>query len=301
MFGLFDKENSLSEKENFVKYIKDSPVRYEIMIEAEKYGNRRGFGLRVAPLMFSILRNQYKVINSLKENPSNPRTEITEAELLELEKLAKKKGVGIIGYTKIPNRLVFENKAVLHRNAIVLGFEMQKDKIDTAPSLKCQIEVMRTYDDLGIVSNKITKYLRKKGFSAHAGHPLMGAALYPPMAQMAGIAFLGYSGIVISPEYGPRFRLTAIYTSIENLPDKTENEHAWIRDYCKQCKRCINECPGNAILNEPIIHPNGQITHVENMKCMPYFVNEYGCSICIKVCPFNNLDYYNLKNNFLKN
>ena len=157
---------------------------------------------------------------------------------------------------------------------------------------------MGTYDKLGIVSNKIAAFLRKKGFAAHAGHPLMGAALYPPMAQMAGVAFLGYSGIVISSEYGPRFRLTAVYTSIENLPMKSENEHAWVREYCKQCRKCIKECPGGAIYDEPIIHESGQITHIENEKCMPYFVNQFGCSICIKVCPFNNVDYYKLKDNF---
>lgn len=300
MFGLFDRENSLSENVDFVKYNNDSPLRYELMTEASKYGKRRGFGPKVVPFMVSIIRNQNKVINSLKRNPEIPRTEITAEELKELESLAKKKGAGIIGYTKIPEHLIFMNKAVLSKNAIVLGFEMDKKKIDTAPHIKCQHEVIRTYDDLGIVSNKITSFLRKKGFAAHAGHPLMGAALYPPMAQMAGIAFLGYSGIVISPEYGPRFRLTAVYTSIDNLPMKSENEHKWVREYCKSCRKCIKECPGGAILDEPIIHPSGQITHIENEKCMPYFVNDFGCSVCIKVCPFNNVPYSKIKEKFLK-
>ncbi len=300
MGGLFDRENSLSEKEDFVKFTKDSPTRYDIMIEGTKYGERSGFGPKVAPLMLSVIRNQNKVIKSLKNNPENPRTNITDDELAELVKLANKKGAGIIGYAQIPERLVFQDKAVLSTHAIVLGFEMDKEKIDTAPSIKCLHEVLRTYDDLGKVSNKIAAFLRKKGFAAHAGHPLMGAALYPPMAQLAGIAFLGYSGITISPEYGPRFRLTAVYTSIENLPKADEDAHAWVREYCKQCRKCIKECPGGAILDEPIIHESGQITHVENTKCMPHFINEYGCSICIKVCPFNNVDYYKLKENFLK-
>ena len=300
MFGLFDRENKLTENDDFIKFTEDSPTRFELMTEASKYGKRRGFGPKVAPLMVSIIRNQNKVLNSLKKNPAEPRVTISEEELAELEKLAKKEGAGIIGFATIPERLVFENKAVLSRNAIVLGYEMNKDKIDTAPHIKCQHEVMRTYDYLGIVSNKIARYLRKKGFAAHAGHPLMGAALYPPMSQLAGIAFLGYSGIVISPEYGPRFRLTAVYTSIENLPAKETNEHAWVREFCKSCRICIQKCPGGAILDEPIEHPSGQITHVITEKCMPYFVNEFGCSVCIKVCPFNNVDYYKLKENFEK-
>ena len=300
MYGLFDRENNLSEIDDFVKYTKDSPARYELMTEANKYGKRTGFGPRVAPLMFSIIRNQNKVLNTLKENPENPRKKIKDDELEQLEILSKKLGAGIIGYAKIPEHLIFENKAILSTNAIVLGFEMDKEKIDLAPHIKCQHEVMGTYDKLGIVSNKLAKHLRKLGFSAHAGHPLMGAALYPPMAQLAGVAFLGYSGIMISPEYGPRFRLTAVYTSIENLPETNMNQHAWVREYCKQCRRCIKECPGGAILEEPRIHKSGQITHIENEKCMPHFVNEFGCSICIKVCPFNNLPYETMKKQFLK-
>ena len=301
MFGLFDRENKLAEREDFVRFTKESPDRYELMTEASKYGRRRGFGPRVAPLMFSIIRNQNRVINSLEHNPTNPKSKISEDELKELKALATKLGAGIVGFTEIPDHLIFKNKAVLSKHAIVLGYEMDKKKIDMSPHIKCQHEVMGTYDKLGIISNKLTKFLRKKGFAAHAGHPLMGAALYPPMAQLAGVAFLGYSGIMISPEYGPRFRLTAVYTSIENLPVKEDDEHAWVREYCKSCRRCIKECPGGAILDEPKIHESGQITHIENEKCMPHFVNEFGCSICIKICPFNNLDYYTLKENFLKN
>jgi len=133
MFGLFERENSLSENEDFMKHSKESPSRYELMVEASKYGQRRGFGIRVAPLMVSILRNQYKVLNTLKNNPKKPRTEIAEEEIEEIEKLAKKNGVGIVGFTEIPEQLIFENKAVLSKNAIVLGYEMQKKRIDTAP------------------------------------------------------------------------------------------------------------------------------------------------------------------------
>lgn len=107
--------------------------------------------------------------------------------------------------------------------------------------MTCEVEVMRTYDELGIISNKIAKYLRKKDFSAHAGHPLIGVSLYPPMVKQAGIVWLGFSGIMISLEYGPRFRLAAVFTSIENLLFSEENGHNWIKDYCDSCRRCIKE------------------------------------------------------------
>lgn len=301
MSKLFEKENNVSNVDGALKCNEDSPPRYELMTEASKYGERSGFGIKIAPMMVSILRNEFKTVNTLKNNPKKPKTEISDEELQKLEQFVRKKGAGLIGFAKISEQIVFKNKGVLHPNAIVLGFEMEKDRIDTAPSLKCQVEVMRTYDKLGIISNKISKYLRKKGFSAHADHPLMGAALYPPMAQLAGLAWLGYSGIMISPEFGPRFRLTAVYTSIENLPFSKKNEHSWVEKYCDSCRKCIKECPGSAIFDEAILHESGRITHIDNTKCMPHFINEFGCSICIKVCPFNSIPYEKIKKSFLKN
>ena len=141
MFGLFDRENNLSKNDDFMKFNDDSPTRFELMTEANKYGRRRGFGPKVAPLMVSIIRNQNRVINSLKDNPQDPRTEITDKELNELVELANNKGAGIVGFTEIPEKLVFQNKAVLSKYVIVLGYEIDKKKIDTAPHIKCQHEV----------------------------------------------------------------------------------------------------------------------------------------------------------------
>ena len=43
--------------------------------------------------------------------------------------------------------------------------------------------VHETYDQLGIAANRIARHLRSLGYSAQAGHPLGGLAVYPPLAQ----------------------------------------------------------------------------------------------------------------------
>ena len=298
---LFQKENKVGDIEGSIRFSGDSPSRFNIPMEIQKYTEkgRPGF-IRTAPTMLSNILNLNKVLDSLKDNPENPKTKIRNYELEEFEKYARKVGADLIGYTKIDSKLIFKDKAVLHENVIVLGLEMSKKRIDTVPSFLGFKEVMQTYNKLGITVNKIARYFRKKGFSAHAGHPLMGASLYPPLAQAAGLAWIGYSGIMISPQFGPRFRLAAVYVNIENLPNSEENEHSWVREYCDTCKICIKECPGNAILDQAKEHEDGRITHIDNQKCMPYFSNNYGCSICIRVCPFNNVDYYTLKKDHRK-
>jgi epoxyqueuosine reductase QueG len=126
----------------------------------------------------------------------------------------------------------------------------------------------------------------------------MGPALYPPLAQMAGLGWLGASGLIITPEHGPRVRLAAVLTSIENLPFSTHNDHAWVEDFCARCGICQRKCPVEAIYPEPLHHANGQITWVDNARCFPYFSDYHGCSVCIKVCPFNNKSYDEIKRAF---
>ena len=53
----------------------------------------------------------------------------------------------------------------------------------------------------------------------------------------------------------------------------------------KQCRRCIKECPLGAIYENAIEQEAGRFTHIDNEKCFPHFGNNYGCTVCIKVCP----------------
>ena len=274
--------------------VENSPVRFEIMQEKMKRGGA-GPDQSLAHYMPGILLGMRTSMLSLRRNPPQPKVLASEGFLDELEGFARSLGTSSIGYTRMPERWIFRGKAVLYLNAIVLTMEMDKARIDTAPSPAGAQTVFEIYRDLGIAANKVATYLREHGYSADAAHPLMGPALYPPLAQMAGLGWLGRSGLIITPEHGPRVRLAAVLTSIENLPFSTHNDHAWIQDLCAACGHCIRECPTQAIYPDPIRHENGQITCVDIERCFPYFCDYYGCSVCIKVCPFNRVEYDKVK------
>jgi epoxyqueuosine reductase QueG len=208
--------------------------------------------------------------------------------------------VSSVGYTRVPERWIFQGKAILHLHAIVLTMKMDKARIDTAPSPAGARTVFEIYSKLGIAANKVATYLRRRGYSAEAAHPLMGPALYPPLAQMAGLGWLGFSGLIITPEHGPCVRLAAVLTNIENLPHSPHNDHAWVQDFCAICGLCVRECPARAILAEPVQEESGQITCVDTDRCFPYFSDYYGCSVCIKVCPFNQAGYEKIRRGFQK-
>jgi len=277
----------------------DSPVRFEILLEGMKR-ERPGPEPKVMPLMVASMMGIRESLKSLDKNPTRPRTEASPAFIAGLQEYLLSLGASSVGYTRVPERWIFQGKGIMHTNAIVMSMEMDKPRIDTAPSVDCQVAVIEIYRDLGRIANAGADYLRAKGYSAHAGHPLNGLALYPPLGQMAGLGWVGANGLLITPEHGPRVRLATIFTSIENLPFSTGNAHQWVEEYCAACQVCIHKCPAKAIREEPVRHANGQITYVDNERCFPYFSDYYGCSVCIAVCPFNKTPYQTLKEQMVK-
>jgi NAD-dependent dihydropyrimidine dehydrogenase PreA subunit len=294
---MWELEEALAARPDAVHARTDSPQRFEIVAEGMKRSNARPpFTAQAMPHMMGSMRGIRRSLESVSKNPAQAATQMSEASLGELEAFARSLGVADIGYARLGEELVFRNKAVLHENVIVLTMEMDKRRIDTSPSKASFVAVHETYHLLGVAANQMAGYLRKRGYSAQAGHPLMGLALYPPLAQQAGLGWRGLHGLLITPNFGPRVRLAAVFTSIENLPLAQKNDCQWIEEYCNLCKLCVRECPPQAILDPPIPTANGLVTCTVNDKCFPYFMDNYGCSICIRICPFQEQEFAVLKN-----
>lgn len=249
--------------------------------------------------IFSLMKEIRITQKSLKKNPSKKEDFAKKIFFKELEVFTKSLDL-LIGYTKLPREVIFKNHAVLYDNVIVLSMAMDKQKMILTPSVETGKMVMETYDELGIRTNKVAEFIRKQGFAAQACHPLGGSINYPSLAMLAGMGWHGRHGLIITPEFGPNHRLSAILTNITNLPFKEENPHAWIEEYCADCGRCIEKCPGKAIYKVPLIHADGRKTHIDMDKCFPVFSDEYGCSVCVKECMFFRVGYDKLKEKFDK-
>ncbi|MGZ7135538.1 MAG: 4Fe-4S binding protein, partial [Methanobacterium sp.] len=107
--------------------------------------------------------------------------------------------------------------------------------------------------------------------------------------------YIGESGLLITPELGPRVKISAIFTSISNLPIKEVNEHAWIPDYCEKCGKCIKACPEKALIEkETCCSTETEFLRKQCIGC------SQGCTYCIEDCPFNKKGYEHVKNKFDK-
>jgi ferredoxin len=253
-----------------------------------------------ARYLVGSLRELFKSVRSIERNPYTGRSAIGAQELAELESYAYARGVSGIRYTPLKERHLFRQSIVLFRNTIVLVMRMEPEEMKTAPSLRSNREVFRTYHALGQAVNRVSDFLRERGFNAQPV-PAIGINLnLSLLARDAGFGEFGRHGLLITPEPGPSVRIAAVLTDAEGLPFNAENPHGWIREYCRSCGACVRACPAGAIYAEPRVSEDGSVEHIDYRACAGPFSRQYGCSVCIKECTFFKSDYHTIYKSFLK-
>jgi NAD-dependent dihydropyrimidine dehydrogenase PreA subunit len=252
----------------------------------------------IGKMLIASVGEMAKGNKSIKKNPYLGKKKIDDETLKELEAYAKTLGITDIGYTEVNPRYIFQGFRILYRNAMIFTIEMDKEKIKNAPNMASFKEVFRTYHQVGVIVNLVADFLRERGFNAHAGPAVGGDVNYIPIAIDAGLGMSGKNGLLITKNNGPRVRLAAVYTDIENLPFSQENPYGWIRDYCESCNNCVHKCPVDAIYMETKTLADGGPAFIDHTKCAIPFSNDNGCTLCIKYCPFSYADYDKLKAKF---
>ena len=93
---------------------------------------------------------------------------------------------------------------------------------------------------------------------------------FMPVMYAAGLGQLGMNCSIINPEYGPRFRVTAVITDLE-LPAGEPMEEMQYPE-CSSCLECVRRCPSQSL--------DGR--YWKNVfKCASYGC----CGTCLSVCP----------------
>lgn len=300
--GFLTAENYLREQDNPIGSHPEARLPRIVPLVVFDYGSvmARIKQMRyVGKLLVESVIDMVNGAQSVKNNPYTGKTTIDAETLHELEEYAHSLGVADIGYTKVNPRYIFNGFQILFENAMVFTIEMDKDKIKQAPSIPSFIEIFRTYRDVGRIVNLVADFLRERGYNAHAGPAIGGDVNYIPVARDAGLGESGKNGLLITKENGPRVRLAAVYTDIENLPFARGNDFGWVREYCENCNLCIQKCPADAIYREIRTHEDGGPVFIDHTKCADPFSNDNGCTLCIKYCPFSYGDYEKLKARFV--
>ena len=110
-------------------------------------------------------------------------------------------------------------------------------------------------------------------------------------AQKSGLGWIGKNGNLLTKTAGSFFFIATLIVDMELAYDDP-----FAKDYCGNCRKCIDACPTDAINNHKV---------VDGSKCISYFTIElkdalipesmhgkfdnwlFGCDTCQDVCPWN--------------
>ncbi len=129
------------------------------------------------------------------------------------------------------------------------------------------------------------------------GHPVAnrwytdsGPILERELAQRAGLGWIGKNTMLINPRHGSYFVLAEILLGIE-----LEFDAPIMTDHCGTCRRCIDACPTDCILEDRTLDAARCISYltIELKGSIPNDLRSqmgdwiFGCDICQTVCPWN--------------
>ena len=192
----------------------------------------------------------------------------------------------------------FEPKTV-----IVLAFEMDYEAYTTAPSYVSEAATGVGYSRMSKSSYQLAVFLKLLGYqSVSTGNDV---GLNIPYAVAAGLGEPSRMGPLITQKYGPRVRISKIYTDLDFVEYDRPIAFGAL-EFCKRCKRCAEACPVQAITHgdEPTFEPaHGGETffnnpgvkkfYNNNLECFKYWLEIYaGCGACIASCPYSKPDFW---------
>ena len=119
-------------------------------------------------------------------------------------------------------------------------------------------------------------------FAAESSHKMV--------ANLAGMGWIGKSSLFVTPDFGPRVRLTSLLTDAPFEPSVPMLD---AKNGCEDCHLCVDACPvkairGNAwkpgMSRDDLLHANRCNKYRQNV--MPSLGRSYRCSFCLTACPF---------------
>jgi epoxyqueuosine reductase len=204
----------------------------------------------------------------------------------QLSEYAAELDIELFGVAGMNPDWTFEDSSVDYDWVIMVGVAHDYEQIKTAPKDLAGAEVIRQYGRATKAAKDLTSWIRERGWNAEpqAG-PMAGPLLLIPPAIECGFGELGKHGSIINKEYGSSFRLASVLTSIPL--QATPKQSYDVDDFCSRCQVCANACPPDAIGPEKVPVRGKEKWYVDFDKCIPFFNENYGCGICIAVCPWS--------------
>ncbi len=168
------------------------------------------------------------------------------------------------------------------RSVVVLAVRYLEGSLST-PQVRMAVNDCRHIDfQLGQISRKIGCLLEDHGFRTllvpsyfpmemtEETKGLVGDVSLKQAGAAAGLGEIGFHGLLVTPEYGPRVRLAGLLSEMPAAPGEPKENK--LLEYCRECRLCVEKCPAHAISQEG----------VDVNKCARYVGRPYGIASLMK-------------------
>jgi ferredoxin len=194
--------------------------------------------------------------------------------------------VDMVGVAAMDPAWVYAGETVAESRIVMLGVRHDYEEIASAPDVRAGAECIRQYGRAMAGAKRVAAWLRLQGWAAEPQTgPMTGKVAMVPAAIACGFGELGKHGSIINPEFGASFRLSAVLTDAPFAP--TPARAFGIDDFCMSCRICEEACPPEAIGPVKQLVRGTEKWYVDFDRCLPFFNEHQGCSICIAVCPWS--------------
>ncbi|MDZ7924143.1 MAG: tRNA epoxyqueuosine(34) reductase QueG, partial [Marinagarivorans sp.] len=148
---------------------------------------------------------------------------------------------------------------------------------------------------LATLATKINDYCSDAGLPNPTQRAFVDSApvMERPLAEKAGLGWMGKNTLVINKEAGSWFFLGELFTSLPLITDNTDKLKS--QDHCGSCTACLKVCPTDAFPTPYTLDAKRCISYltIENKGSIPVEFREpmgnriYGCDDCQAICPWN--------------
>jgi len=208
-------------------------------------------------------------------------------------------GADLVGTTRLNHAYVYshvgrspgkwgEPITLDHTHAVVFGVEMSAQMVRHAPDNATTTETAVKYFEAAKIAMLVARYINLLGYAARAHVDGNYRVLCAPIAADAGLGELGRLGLLITPRFGPRLRLSVVTTDLPLVQDQPI--HFGVQHFCSLCKKCADCCPSASIDSGDKALCRGVEKWQSNQESCYHFWRVQGsdCSICVKVCPYSH-------------
>ena len=171
-----------------------------------------------------------------------------------------------------------------YKMVVVMAHEMDYDGVRRSPNVESETDI--GYSKGAWCAASLATFITELGYKAIPAVNELGLSI--PMAVDAGLGEMGRMGQLMTRDYGPRVRISKVFTDLPLVPDKPLA--FGVQDFCTFCKKCADVCPSGSIdSGEKAVYAGVEKWQTKQDTCYRYWRRAGSdCALCVKVCPYSH-------------